>query len=161
MQHIVPDLTSVTPLSTLLNRAGLGSSFRDACREARDYLKFYDWVSAIEDEYLGFAAEGIIYIFLFKIGSERPDVDPWLWVIVGDIPPAYITCEVAKVPFEALDGYLGAMQEWVEAARSGKSAAKMIPVNVPANPENAEMLNRRLKFLDRKIMPMLKSEGEF
>ncbi|WP_208636415.1 hypothetical protein [Mesorhizobium helmanticense] len=44
------------------------------------------------------------------------------------------------------------MEEWVEAARQGKSVAELIPVNVPAN---AEMLDRRLKFLDEKVLPEL------
>ncbi|WP_292509327.1 hypothetical protein [Mesorhizobium sp.] len=47
------------------------------------------------------------------------------------------------------------MEEWVEAARQGKSVGDLIPVNVPANPANAEMLDRRLKFLDEKVLPEL------
>jgi hypothetical protein len=46
----------------------------------------------------------------------------------------------SRLPYEALDGYIGAMEEWVEAAWLGKSVADLIPVNVPANPANAEML---------------------
>ncbi|MER8486607.1 hypothetical protein [Mesorhizobium sp. M1322] len=60
-----------------------------------------------------------------------------------------------KTPYDALDGCIGAMEEWVAAARQGKSVADLIPVNVPANPANAEMLDRRLKFLDEKVLPEL------
>ncbi|MER8610749.1 hypothetical protein [Mesorhizobium sp. M0220] len=84
-------------------------------------------------------ADGIIYIFLFEIVPGRPEVDPWVWVIVGDVPPTYLTCEDAKTPYEALDGYIGAMEEWVEAARRGDPVADLIPVDVPASPANAEM----------------------
>ncbi|WP_189644379.1 hypothetical protein [Mesorhizobium sp. M9A.F.Ca.ET.002.03.1.2] len=49
------------------------------------------------------------------------------------------------------------MEEWVEAAQAGKSVTDFIPVNVPANPANAEMLDRRLKFLDEKAMPELQT----
>jgi hypothetical protein len=77
-------------------------------------------------------------------------------VIVGDVPPAYITCHYAKTPYVALDGYIGAMEEWVEAAREGKSVADIIPVNVPATPAYAEMLGSRLKFLDKNVLPLLR-----
>ena len=52
--------------------------------------------------------------------------------------------------------YNWVLEEWVEAARKGKSVAKLIPVNVDANPANAEMLAGRLKFLDERILPELR-----
>lgn len=113
-------------------------------------------VSSGRGEDLGYGAEEIIYIFLFEIETVRPDVNPWIWVIVGDVPPTYLLADDANNPFEALDGYIGALEEWVETARKGKSVAKLIPVNVDANPANAEMLDVRLKFLDEKILPLLR-----
>ncbi|RVD55729.1 MAG: hypothetical protein EOS30_23565 [Mesorhizobium sp.] len=150
-----PDLSSVTRLPSA--NISTGHDELDSARiEARQYLEFYTWVSAIKDEYLGCAAEGIIYIFLFEIETSRPDVNPWTWVIVGDVPPTYLPADDGKTPFEALDGYIGALEDWVEAARHGRSVAKLIPVNVDANPANAEMLASRLQFLDEKILPELK-----
>lgn len=93
---------------------------------------------------------------MFELESLRGDVDHWVWVLVGDIPPAYITCEDAKTPYEAIDGYVGAMEEWVQAARDGASVAELIPVNVPATPANAALLDSRLKFIDEKILPLLR-----
>jgi len=82
----------------------------------------------------------------------RPDVDEWVWVVVGDLPPTYLTCEDSPNPATALDAYIGAMSEWVEAAGSGKSVADLIPVNVPASPRNADLLGKRLAFLDSRIL---------
>ena len=79
-----------------------------------------------------------------------------LVLVVGDVPPAFIPADDATTPFEVLDAYIGALEEWVEAARKGKSVAKLIPVNVDANPANAEMLAGRLKFLDERILPELR-----
>ncbi|TPK83458.1 hypothetical protein FJ934_09725 [Mesorhizobium sp. B2-4-12] len=150
-----PDLESVTHLPP--PNIGTGEHDLDRARvEARQYLKFYNWVLSIKGEYLGYGAEGIIYIFLFQIEPGRPDVNQWIWVIVGDVPPTYIPVDDARTPFEALDGYIGALEEWVEAARKGKSVANLIPVNVDANPVNAEILAGRLKFLDEKILPELR-----
>ena len=78
----------------------------------------------------------------------------WIWVIVG-MCLRHMPGDDVETPYEALDGYIGAMEDWVEAARQGKSVAKLIPVNVPATPANAEMLDSRLKFLDEKVLPLL------
>ncbi|MER8753635.1 hypothetical protein NKH57_31335 [Mesorhizobium sp. M1050] len=150
-----PDLSSVIRLPPA--DVSTGDDELDSARiEARQYLEFYTWVSAIKGEYLGYGAEGIIYIFLFEIETSRADVNPWTWVIVGDVPPTYLPADDGKTPFEALDGYIGALELWVDAARQGKSVAELIPVDVDANPANAEMLASRLKFLDEKILPELK-----
>lgn len=153
MADFEPDLHSVTPLEMV--HASL--DLERAIAEARQFIGFYNWVEAIKAEYLGVAFEGIVYVFLFAIERTRMDVDPWVWVIVGDIPPAYITCDHAKTPFEALNGYVGAMEEWVAAALQGASVAELIPVNVPPTHDNAQNLSRRLQFIDEQILPTLKS----
>jgi hypothetical protein len=150
-----PDLESVEPL----DMAGAPHDLMNARGEALQFITFHNWVGRIRSEYLGAAFEGMIYIFLFEIEPTRADVDEWLWVVVGDLPLAYITCEDAKNPFEALDGYVGAMEQWVDAARQGASVADLIPVNVPATPENAEALSRRLAFIDEHILPRLKRQS--
>jgi len=130
------DLASVIRLPPV--DVSTGDADLDSARtEARQYLQFYNWVVSIKGEYFGYGADGIIYIFLFEIEPGRPEVNQWTWVIVGDLPPTYIPADDARTPFEALDGYIGALEDWVEAAREGKSVAKLIPVNVDATPANA------------------------
>jgi hypothetical protein len=151
-----PDLASVVRLPP--RSVSTGEHELDSARvEARNHLQFFDWVLSIKGEYLGYGAEGIIYIFLFEIEPGRPDIPGWIWVIVGDVPPTYIPADDTRTPFEALDGYIGALEDWVDAARQGKSVAKLIPVKVDATPDNAEMLAGRLKFLDERILPGLRS----
>ena len=154
MNSAIPDLATVVMLPPA--NVSTGEKELDSARvEARKHLEFFDWVLSIKDEYLGYGAEGIIYIFLFEIEPGRPDIPGWIWVIVGDAPPTYIPADDTRTPFEALDGYIGALEDWVDAARQGKSVAKLIPVNVDATPANAEMLAGRLKFLDERILPLL------
>ena len=150
--EIAPDLNTVTSVDDI--DLSLSSELRDALSEARSFLSFFEWGN-ITSEFLGAHFDGILSIFLFGVEPGRDDVDRWVWVLVGDIPPGYITCEDAKAPSEALDGYIGAMEEWVQAARDGASVADLIPVNVPATPDNAAALDSRLKFLDEKILPLL------
>jgi len=148
-----PDISSVKRLPSGNLRGSV--EFKNAHREARAYLESHNWVSAIKGEYLGYRLDGVIYVFLFEFLPAEPNVPSWVWVIVGDVPPAYISCYYAKTPHVALDGYIGAMEEWVEAAREGKPVTDIIPVNVPATPAYAEMLGSRLKFLDEKILPLV------
>lgn len=127
-------------------------------QEAKDFLEFYDWCGDILETYIGMLYLGVVGVFLFKIASTRKDVDEWIWVIVGDLPPAYLTVDECPNPATALDGYVGAMLEWVEVARNGNSVADLIPVNVPATKENADILKTRLNFLDENILSEYKED---
>jgi hypothetical protein len=64
-----------------------------------------------------------------------------------------VVTDDAPNPASALDAYIGGMQSWVDAVRSGGSVDDRIPVNVPPTAEYADLLDRRLKFLDEKILP--------
>lgn len=149
-----PDLSKVKPLPPENSRASV--EFKRDRRRARAYLESHSWISAIKGEYLGYRLDGVIYVFLFEFIPAEPNVPSWTWVIVGDLPSAYISCHYAKTPYVALDGYIGAMEEWVEAAREGKPVEDIIPVNVPATPEYAERLGGRLNFLRKNVLPLLR-----
>lgn len=74
MNTAIPDLSSVTRLPSTDKSTG-DEELDAARREARKYLEFYDWVSAIKGEYFGYGADGIIYIFC----SRSCPADPmWL-----------------------------------------------------------------------------------
>jgi hypothetical protein len=124
----------------------------DLIEEARRFLRYYNWCGEIVEEYVGLLYPGIVGVFLFRIVPTRKNVDEWIWVIVGDLPPAYLTCDQCPNPATALDGYIGAMTDWVVAAEEGRSIDDLIPVNVPANKENAKKLKSRLVFLDENIL---------
>jgi len=149
-----PDLDGVVPL-TENHPPGQNKAFKEARQRAHEYVASHK-VSAIEQEYLGACIDGIVYIFLMKVGPTQKDVAPWIWVIVGDIPSACLKSFKNETPYEALRAYIEVMDDWAAAARKGKSVGGLAPVNVPATPENAEMLGSRLRFLEQKILPMLK-----
>jgi hypothetical protein len=50
------------------------------------------------------------------------------------------------------------MLKWVDVAKDGKSSKDVIPVNVPATPENAANLEKRLKFLREIIVPAFREK---
>ena len=120
--------------------------------EARRFASSHKWCDLIQDEYLAFGVGGIIAVFLFKIGPIGDDVDPWIWVIVGDVPSAYITTEDNDTWQEALEGYVFEMRQWCRAVKAGESTEDLIPVNVMPNLEHAEQLEQRLDFLEKRFL---------
>ena len=132
--------------------------FEEMLAEASTFLASFDWCDGIKEEYVGIAVPGVMGEFLFRISPSEPDVDEWLWVIVGDIPPAYITTEDSPNPASALDAYIGAMEEWVAAVKEGHPTDDLIPVNVTPDQEHAEMLATRLEFLDENVLAEYKED---
>jgi hypothetical protein len=63
----------------------------------------------------------------------------------------------SQTPSQALEGYIEEMSKWVKLAKQGRSSKKVIPVNVPATPENAIALEGRLSFLSETILPAFQS----
>ena len=73
----------------------------------------------------------------FNIHPLRRDVDELLWVVVGDIPPAYLVTDDAPDPVAALQAYIREMRRWIEAVRLGRPIADLIPVNALPTAVNA------------------------
>lgn len=148
----MPNLSIVTEISPEIlgdaKHAELGTYLEDA----RAFLLGYRWCERIDAAYVGMLVEGVFGIFLFRITPAVMGVDEWLWVVAGDLPPAYLTCEDCPNPAAALDGYIGAMAEWADAAADGRPVDGLIPVNVPPTAHYAQMLRTRLAFLDEEIL---------
>ena len=92
-------------------------------------------------------------VFLFRIERSDPNVDEWLWVVFGDVPPAYLVTEACKTPSQAIEGYVGEILKWVALAKNGQTSKEVIPVYVPATPENSADIERRMKLLQEVIVP--------
>lgn len=120
---------------------------------ARGFLTRFQWCRAVTEEYVGILIEDSLGVFLFRFEPGRVHVPEWTWVVVGNLPPAYIIVEAdTRNPACALDGYIGAMQEWVDAVTEGRPVDSLIPVNVPASRESAESLQHVLNQLDEDIL---------
>jgi hypothetical protein len=92
-------------------------------------------------------------VFFLRIVPGSEGVDEYLWVIVGDIPPAYLVTDESRTHSEALRTYITGMRQCVAAAESRQSVDELIPVNMPATRERTEVLKRRLDFLESEILP--------
>ena len=120
--------------------------------EATEFMEGFRWCRKVESLSGGKAVPGVIAVFLARIVPTKKDVDADLWVIVGDVPPAYLVLDDSPDSNQALLAYIECMEDWVGAARAGDPVDDLIPVNVEPTPENAEMLASRLAFLQEHIV---------
>jgi hypothetical protein len=132
-------------------------------QDAEAYLSSFSWCKEVLGSFFGGGVGSIIAVFLFNIRPARPAVGSWIWIIVGDIPSAYLPLEDAKSPAEVFKTYLWGMSKCVELAREGRSGTAddgIPPVDVPATPEWAEKLEQRLHSLRLIVQPFFDNTGE-
>ena len=125
---------------------------REMADEARRYLLSFHWCKGIQKGWFGWGVGGIAAVFLFEIEPANADVDKLLWVVAGDLPPAYLVVDESATALDALKIYLELMQEWISAVRAGKSTEECIPVNRAATRESADALETRLNFLKHEFL---------
>jgi hypothetical protein len=68
------------------------------------YLGGFSWARQTGNVWIGLSIPKVFGLFLVELDPGSADVDQYIWVAVGDIPPAYISTEYATSPKEALDG---------------------------------------------------------
>jgi hypothetical protein len=138
----LPDVAAMIPIADLRTPAVI-----ELAERSERFLVDHGWCREIEERYLAWAIAPQTGVFFFRIIPAFEDVDRELWVIVGDLPPAYIVCDNAETWQEALDAYAFEMMKWVEAVRKGQSVADIIPVNVEPTAEHATMLETRINLI--------------
>lgn len=155
--HSIP-VKGVVPLDQMIGGDDEDTKLlRVMASGAENYLRCFPWCKGIREAYYGDGYGGIVAVFLFRIESSRADVDEWLWVVFGDVPPAYLVTDSCKTPSQALEGYIGEISKWVQLAKEGRSSKDVIPVYVPATPENAADVERRMKLLQEVIVPAFRA----
>lgn len=120
--------------------------------EARRFLASHQWCVQVTRGYLGLGLPGILGVFLFEIVPRRPEIDPELWVVVGDLPPAYLVTDEAAEPLRALEAYVREMRRWVDAVERSKPLDHIIPVKAAPTSDNAAELAERLDFIESEIL---------
>jgi len=124
---------------------------------AAKFLQCFPWCKKIRSTYFGDGYGGIVGVFLFHIEPSRDGVDEWLWVVFGDVPPAFLVIDQSMMPSQALQSYIGEISKWVQLAKQGRSSENVIPVYLASTPENAADLESRLKVLQEVIVPAFRA----
>jgi hypothetical protein len=145
--------TNLVPVSELKGDSPTDTKMlKGMYSEASRFLTSFKWCGGIRRGWFGQGVGGVVAVFLFEIEPSKPDVDDTLWVVVGDLPPAYLVIDDSPTPKAALATYVAEAKRWVAAVRSQSDLADCIPVNVPPTSENASRLERRLEFLEREFL---------
>lgn len=121
--------------------------------EAKRYLASFSWCPPIRRLYLGHGIGGVVAVFLVEFTEPIAKRDNFLWVVVGDLPSAYMVTETCQTPIEALLCYCELMENWANAAMKGKAVKDKFPVQAAANQENARELQKRVDLLRLRIIP--------
>jgi hypothetical protein len=124
-------------------------------QSANSFLEQFAWARVKGSPWVGDAIPGILGLFLVELEPSEVDIDQFIWVLVGDIPPAYISTQYASSPKEALECYIAEMRAWETAVRKGESTEGLIPVNGDPTEANAAVLSSRLLFLETRVLPDL------
>jgi hypothetical protein len=132
----------------------------DLVDKANSFLNGFSWAEGRKNLWVADCIPGIIGIFLVELAPREQDIDQYIWVVVGDLPPAYLSSQYAKSPRDALDGYMGEMLAWVEAVENGRPTDDLIPNDGAPTLANAQALRSRLEFLGREILPHLPGDGD-
>ncbi|GBC94071.1 hypothetical protein HRbin15_02578 [bacterium HR15] len=141
---------------------------REMAQEAEQFLRSHAWCQSVRQGYLDRGWAGVLAVFYFEIEPAPNSLaDQAVWVIVGDLPPAYLDIVHCPSGAAALEGYVGAMWEWVEHVKQGKPVEGLIPVyyrgslrRVPPTREMAQLLESRLRFIEEHILPQFRPELE-
>jgi hypothetical protein len=134
--------------------------YSDLVEKANSFLDGFSWADGRKGLWIAECIPGIIGIFLVELDPSGQNIDQFTWVVVGDLPPAYLSSAYAKSPWDALDGYMGEMKAWVDAVENGQPTHELIPVNGAPTLANAQALRSRLEFLGREILPHLRGNPE-
>jgi len=135
---------------------------RGMAEEAKRYITSFPWCGSVLESYFGGGFGGIFAIFFFHIHPSRPEVDSWIWIMTGDVPPAYLPLTDSDSPAAAFRTYFHGMSRWVELARKGQTGTPqqgVPPVNLPATPEWAEKVNQKLYGLTLTVKPLFTEEN--
>jgi hypothetical protein len=101
---------------------------------------------------------GIVALFLFRITIQKVEAPEWVWVIVGDMPSAYMEFELAPTPHAALLRYIEGVEEWLIATPEERSSGDLIPIEVPPGNEFLDMLRGRMDTLRSLVLPHMRED---
>ncbi len=124
--------------------------------EAQNYLKLFKWCRKIINGWLVKEWGYMLCVFYYEIEPlPESKADNFVWLIVGDLPPAYIDIQSATNEFEALNSYVFLMEDWINHVNKGKSVKDCFPINVKPTKKYATMLSNRINIIKEDMLPEL------
>jgi hypothetical protein len=129
---------------------------RQMADDANHYIQSFDWCLTVHEQYFGEGYGGIVAVFLFRVTIRKVEEPEWIWVVVGDMPSAYMEFETGTNPHEALGRYIEGVEEWLAATPEERSSGDLIPIEIPPGDEFLAMLRGRMDHLRSEILPHMR-----
>lgn len=126
--------------------------------QALEYLQNHSWFPGATAMVWHLGVPGVIAVFQVELQKPLSTGDRKLWVVVGDVPSAYLVVNDDQDAPEALAIYLDLMEEWATAVLRKTSMRDVFPVGAKPTEANATALSERVKDL-RKMAPELTVAG--
>lgn len=120
--------------------------------DAAAFLSAHQWCRSVRKAELGWALAGVLGVFRITIDPASPEVHGNLWVVIGDLPPAYLVADDTPTWRDALAGYVMEMTRWIDAVRAGDALDDVIPVDAEPTVAHADLLESRLRFIREEIL---------
>jgi hypothetical protein len=149
-----PDPDRLTPVEQMLGDDDSDTRLLlEMMERAEAYISSFNWCPPIADRLIGCGIGGIVAVFLFRFVRKIKDTDDQLWVVVGDLPSAYMVTDDLGDGAEALLTYCDLMEGWAHAVLDGSPLKSEFPVDAAATPGNAIDLLSRLKYVRDEVVP--------
>ena len=114
---------------------------------AQALLLRFSWCKRILRAEVGFALPGRFGVFHFDIEAARPSVPECLWVVFGDLAPAYFSGQGLLDWRSVLALYVERAERWAKDILSGGDGEDILPIQPPSDAATAMALLKRLGVL--------------
>ena len=113
-------------------------------KRAAEYLTKFHWCPPVAELRLQAGIGGVVAVFQAILERKIDESDDRLWVVVGDLPPAYLVVNSDdESAATVLETYCGLMEDWVDAVKTpGASFDSVFPVEAERTLGNALQLSR-------------------
>jgi hypothetical protein len=128
------------------------AELKELCVRASKFVGGFKWCRRVLRAWLGDGCPGIFAVVLVEVENTASPDDRFLWVVVGDIPPAYFVVDELSTPKDALGMYVAERLRWIQAVRARTSLDDIAPVDVAPTEEHASKLQTRIDFLKREFL---------
>lgn len=139
-----------------------GSENWSPCIRARAFLTADRQFHTVGDVRHFWGIQGLSLCLAYAAAGEEAH---WLWVIVGDLPPAHIPTGSCPNAEEALGDYAEELRAWLEAAKQGEPSNEYIPMLHPVTfkrlkptAEARTFIENRARFIDEQIIQTHRDE---
>lgn len=122
-------------------------------KAADDYISGFSCCLSITESSLYLNLGEKLCVFLYEINTSSSNGDRFFWIIVGDLPSMYLDIYGPKTTIEVLEDYVFLYKGWISNVESGFSVKECYPFNAEPILEMANMLKKRVDFIEDSIIP--------